>query len=152
LVDGLEIASWRLNAELVVLSACCAGQRAITQRGAATDTLEELPGDDVFGLQAAFFMAGAKRLVSNLWPAEGGPADKITTAIHRYALEGNPIEVALQKALKDCLNRVLDRQLYRWALFFLVAVGRSTQKPLKPAPVSSTIHDTLPMNLELIVP
>jgi|SRR5271166_3713914 len=32
-LDGLEITDWRLNADLVVLSACCSGQRAIAGRG-----------------------------------------------------------------------------------------------------------------------
>jgi CHAT domain-containing protein len=32
ILEGLEIANWRLGAQLVVLSACCSGQRAIKGR------------------------------------------------------------------------------------------------------------------------
>jgi CHAT domain-containing protein len=48
MLDGLELARLRLGAETVVLSACCSGQRPISGRG-----MQELPGDELFGLQAA---------------------------------------------------------------------------------------------------
>jgi CHAT domain-containing protein len=48
LLDGLEITNWQLNAELVVLSACCSGQRATTGRQMGGQ-VSELPGDDLFG-------------------------------------------------------------------------------------------------------
>src|SRR6266699_3222337 len=61
----MEIANWQLRANLVVLSACCSGQRPISGRW-----MEELPGDELFGLQSAFFMAGARRMLSCLWPVD----------------------------------------------------------------------------------
>lgn len=53
-VDGYEIAAADLECEIVVLTACYAGQRAIGGRG-----LAEQPGDELFGLAAAFLEAGA---------------------------------------------------------------------------------------------
>jgi CHAT domain-containing protein len=64
LLDGLELANLRLGADTVVLSACCSGHRSIAGRG-----LNELQGDDLFGLQAAFFRAGANYVS---WHAVGG--------------------------------------------------------------------------------
>jgi len=61
MLDGLELARLRLGAEMVVLSACCSGQRPISGRG-----MQELPGDELFGLQAAFFRAGARRILGTL--------------------------------------------------------------------------------------
>ena len=120
-LDGLEIANWRLNAELVVLSACSSGQRAIAGRG-----MDELPGDDLFGLQAAFFATGAKCVLGSLWPVRTNVARTIMTAFHRFLLDGHAPDVALQKATLEYLRRAgpRTRQSRYWAPFFVSNVGR----------------------------
>jgi CHAT domain-containing protein len=121
LLDGLEIATWRLKADVVVLSACNSGKRAVTGRGMAA-----LPGDEMFGLQAAFFSAGARRVLGALWPAEDETTRQIMTAFHGYLGDLAP-DVALQLAVIDFL-RTADSEtrnpLY-WAPFFISAVGRT---------------------------
>jgi CHAT domain-containing protein len=78
-LDGLEIATWQLHADLVVLSACHSGQRAIARRGV------ELMGDDIFGLQAAFFTAGAARVLGRTLARRQrkrrGPDDRLSPAL-----------------------------------------------------------------------
>ena len=125
ILDGLEIANWKLNAEVVVLSACCSGQRSISGRG-----MEEVPGDELFGLQAAFFAAGARRVLGALWPVDSKAALPITTAFHRYLADGQLPELALQKAVDDYLKKagILTRKVYYWAPFFLSAMGRSSSR------------------------
>jgi CHAT domain-containing protein len=121
LLDGLEIANWKLNAETVVLSACCSGQRAIAGRGRT-----ELPGDDLLGLQAAFFCAGAKRLLCSLWPVDSTIAHKMLVLFHQYIVRGHLPEIALQTAIKDYLAnaRVRSRKLCYWSPFFLSVMVR----------------------------
>ncbi|GAC1350438.1 MAG: hypothetical protein NVSMB27_32970 [Ktedonobacteraceae bacterium] len=121
-LDGLEIADWRLNAELVVLSACHSGQRAIAGRG-----MPELPGDEIFGLQAAFFMAGARRVVGALWPVASQSACQIMTDFHRYLAAGKLPEVALQTAMIDYLATAPMKLTYFWAPFFISAIGRPSR-------------------------
>jgi CHAT domain-containing protein len=122
-LEGLEVANWRLGAELVVLSACCSGQRPIAGRGLAT-----LPGDDLFGLQAAFFAAGAKRVVCSLWPVEAPMIDM--AGFHQELLAGLLPERALQNETISYLKamrareRPLSNARYYWAPFFLSAFGR----------------------------
>jgi CHAT domain-containing protein len=120
-LEGLEIANWRLNAELTVLSACCSGQRPFRGR-----RMDELPGDDLFGLQAAFFAAGTKRVLGSLWPVYPAAAQKIIMTFHRYWLSGQTPEVALQNAIIDYINQagIKFRKSYYWASLFLSAVGR----------------------------
>lgn len=120
-LEGLEIANWRLNAEVTVLSACCSGQRPFHGRG-----MQELPGDDMFGLQAAFFAAGSKRVLGSLWPVAQDVAHSIVMAFHRRLLDDAPPEVALQQAIIEHLNTsgARFRKSYFWAPFFLTAVGR----------------------------
>ncbi len=119
-IDGLEIATWRLSAELVVLSACHSGQRAIALRGA------EIMSDDIFGLQAGLFTAGAARVLGALWPVESKIAAVILPSFHAQYAAGSPPEVALQKAMLDHLDRATPqtRKLYYWAPFFVAAVAR----------------------------
>ena len=121
LLEGLEIADWRLDAELVVLSACCSGQRAIKGRG-----LDELPGDDLFGLQAAFFAAGAKWVLGSLWPVHSQTARQIMTRFQEFLLTGQAPDIALQSAVREYLKTAglrMRKSLY-WAPFFLSTVGR----------------------------
>jgi CHAT domain-containing protein len=120
-LDGLDISGWNLGAEVVVLSACCSGQRAIAGRG-----MQELPGDELLGLQAAFFAAGARRILGSLWPVDSAAAQQITTDFHRRLVEGTSPEVALQRATLDYLDGagLLKRRAYYWAPFFIAAIGR----------------------------
>ncbi len=120
-LDGLEIADLRFEVDLVVLSACCSGQRPIGGRG-----LEELPGDELLGLQAAFFAAGSRRLIATLWPSDGNATRLIMKSLHSYLIEGDSPEIALQRAVKDFLAEagVNTRSTYYWASFFLTKMGR----------------------------
>ena len=121
--DGLELANLQLEAETIVLSACWSGQRPIRGRG-----LKELPGDDLFGLQAAFFRAGARRVLASLWMAEDFAARQITTGFHaRLAADKTcHVEVALQASVRDYLSQadIHTRKIYFWAPFFLSVFGR----------------------------
>jgi CHAT domain-containing protein len=123
LLDGLEVANLQLGADTVVLSACCSGHRPISGRG-----LKELPGDDLFGLQAAFFRAGAHEIVSTLWPVDSDAACKIMMGFHAQ-LSGRKTcdaEMALQAAVCDYLAQtdIRTSKIYFWAPFFLSVLGK----------------------------
>jgi CHAT domain-containing protein len=121
MLDGLELAGWRLPAALVVLSACSAGQRAIGGRG-----LDEVPGDELFGLQAALFAAGSRWIISPLWPVEDVVGLKLMQTLHRHLASGCTPEVAHQRAVKSFLADagVKWRRPYYWAQFYVTAMGR----------------------------
>jgi hypothetical protein len=126
LLSGREIAEWRLAASMVVLSACSSGQRPIVGRGSDDLPGEELPGDDLFGLHAAFFEAGARWILSCLWPVDDEVAPRVTLGFHRAVLENSsPPEIALQAAVIDYL-KTADKEDYSWAPFFLSTLGRPT--------------------------
>jgi CHAT domain-containing protein len=117
-LDGLEISRLRLDADLIVLSACNSGQRAIRGRG-----MEELPGDELFGLQAAFAMAGARSVLGCLWPVDDSLARDIMVRFHRHRAESLAPEVALKQATVDHLQSGSSRFCRNWAPFFLSIVG-----------------------------
>lgn len=118
-VDGLELSAWRLDADLVVLSACQSGQRPVAGRG-----LQELPGDELFGLQAAFIAAGARQIVGALWPIEDATAALICDLFHQQLREAPP-DVALQRALCELIevDPICRRMPGLWASFFLTTAG-----------------------------
>jgi CHAT domain-containing protein len=88
--------------------------------------MRELPGDDVLGLPAAFFCAGARQLLSALWPVEFRVARAVTRAFHEQLIAGALADVALQAAIVEYLDnaRVLDRDTTYWAPFTLTSAGR----------------------------
>ena len=84
-------------------------------------------GDDIFGLQAAFFAAGAACVLGALWPADSPTAAALMADFHRRYVAGDPPEVALQRAMLDRLDNgtTLTSAAYYWAPFYIVSVARS---------------------------
>jgi CHAT domain-containing protein len=121
-LDGLEIADWQLSAELIVLSACSAGQRAVSGRG-----LKDVPGDELFGLQAALFAAGSRCIISPLWPVLDKVALRLMRILHSFLTRGCTVEVAYQQAIKEFLENdpgIKWRRPFYWAPFYVTTFGR----------------------------
>ncbi len=124
-VDALTISQWRLAADVVVLSACDSGQRALGGRG-----LAELPGDDLFGLQAAWLEAGAQSLVGALWPVDDRVAPAIMARLHDGLAAGVAPDLALQAAVLQYLAQPdARRRIYFWAPLFVTSLGRLAGGP-----------------------
>jgi tetratricopeptide (TPR) repeat protein len=126
-IDGLELARYHLPAEVAVLSACNSGQRAVSGRG-----MSELPGDDIFGLQSALFQAGVHTVLGSLWPVETHAAYEITSEFHSNYAQGDPAEIALQKAALRLCAANERGGTFLWAPFFLSSLGT--------AKTSGTVH------------
>ena len=119
-IDALTVSQWRLSADVVVLSACDSGQRALGGRG-----LAELPGDDLFGLQAALFEAGAQSVVGALWPVDDRVAPAIMSRLHDGLAAGVAPDLALQAAVLQYLSQPdARRRIYFWAPLFVTSLGR----------------------------
>jgi CHAT domain-containing protein len=128
-VDGYEIAAADLSCEIVVLTACYAGQRAISGRG-----LAEQPGDELFGLSAAFLEAGCRSVLAPAWPADDDAISRIITVFHQNLTQGDPADVALAQAQRAFLDAATAkvRPAYYWAPLMLTALGRPMPIPGKP--------------------
>jgi CHAT domain-containing protein len=119
-VDGYEIAAADLGCEVVVLTACFAGQRAISGRG-----LAEQPGDELFGLSAAFLDAGCGSVLAPAWPADDEAISPIITMFHRNLANGAPADIALAWAQRAFLDTAdFEIPAYYWAPLVLTAIGR----------------------------
>lgn len=120
--DGIlsfdEVAQLRLDANLVVLSACdtSAGVSATASRA----TGQEQVGGSLDGLVRAFLAARAQAVLSTYWPiSDAGESAQLITSFYSNARSGS-IGDALQKAQVSLMaNRASSHPLY-WGAFVLV--------------------------------
>jgi CHAT domain-containing protein len=105
---AFEISRLRLDAGLVVLSAC--------ESGIGTD----LRGEGMASLARSFFHAGARRVVATLWPVSD---EKTATLMERFyrghLAAGKPPAAALRAAQLAALREPATREPYYWAGFVL---------------------------------
>ncbi|TXF91096.1 CHAT domain-containing protein [Neolewinella aurantiaca] len=115
-IDGFDVSLLRLSAEVVVLSACFAGARPQAVRG-----FDELAADDMYGLQSAFFSAGASSVLGALWPVEDQTGKELMVAFHQH-LQGHSPAEALRLATLEYLRLAPPerRGVVYWGSFFLV--------------------------------
>ena len=108
----------RLDADLVVLSACESGLG------------DEVGGEGLIGLTRAFQFAGARTVISSLWQVEDQATTELMVRFYRHLLAGASKDEALRAAqleliqgpveIKDPQGRSVERDLslpYYWAAF-----------------------------------
>ena len=109
--DGIlrsdEISLMDLNGcELVVLSAC--------QTGLGYAHVSE----GVYGLQRAFKLAGAKRILMSLWDVSDYHTSLLMEALYRHVLDGDDIEIALSKSKNELRTKYVSPEF--WGGFVLL--------------------------------
>jgi CHAT domain-containing protein len=105
-LQAREISNLRLNADLVVLSACQTGK----------GRLESAEG--VLGLPRSFFYAGARSTISSLWKINDKSTSKIMPDFYRYLAAGNNTARSLRLAKLKMLQSRFSHPFY-WAAFVL---------------------------------
>lgn len=96
-------------AQLIVLSACETGNGKLYK------------GEGVFSFNRGFAALGIPSSVINLWSVENEPTYKITELFYKYAAEGLPLDLALQKAKLEYIARSSKEKglPYYWAAAIL---------------------------------
>ena len=114
LLEASEIASLRINADLVVLSACnTAGSGG------------RFGGDSLSGLAEAFFHAGAKSLVVSHWQVPSkATADLMSKMFKELGPElATGSALSLRKAQKELIKNSKTSHPFFWAAFVIVGDG-----------------------------
>jgi CHAT domain-containing protein len=117
--DGLwqarEIRRTRLNADVIVLSACETG-------------VGHLQGEEgVMNLARAFFTAGAKSVVASLWSVEDRSTATLMDSFYQHLASGATVSDALRQAQLDFIRDFGEKaQLYLWAGFQVIGDGTRT--------------------------
>lgn len=106
LLQALELLDLTFQAELVVLSGCR------TARG------KLFRGEGVMGLSGAFMAAGAKSVLSSLWPINDRSTARLMESFYRYLAEGRTKAEALRLGKLKMLGSSYGHP-YHWAAFVL---------------------------------
>ena len=118
LLDASEVATLKLDADWVVLSAC---------NTAGPDGT--LGGESLSGLARAFFYAGARALLVSHWAVASGPTVDLTTAIFAAQARDSSIgkAEALRRAQITLRSRPQTAHPFFWAPFVVVGDGGAPQ-------------------------
>jgi len=107
--DGLltagELLQMKLNAELVVLSACKTGQGEITS-------------DGVIGLSRSLVAAGVPSIIVSLWSVPDAPTADLMTKFYQHLAQNNNKAQALRQAMLDTMAEHPNPK--DWAAFTLI--------------------------------
>ncbi|HIK11651.1 MAG TPA: CHAT domain-containing protein [Oscillatoriaceae cyanobacterium M33_DOE_052] len=111
-IDGFlmpyDIDQLRLDADLVVLSACKTGLG------------KEIKGEGIVGLTGAFMSAGAERLIVSLWYiSDDGTAELMTLLYQKMLQQGLAPAAALRAAQLEMLKQEKWRSPFEWAGFVI---------------------------------
>jgi CHAT domain-containing protein/tetratricopeptide (TPR) repeat protein len=115
--DGLlqvyEIFNLKLNADLVVLSAC------------ETGLGKEVKGEGLIGLTRAFLYAGTPSVVVSLWKVLDTSTADLMVRFYRQLKDGGLSKTeALQRAQLEMIRRGVFAHPHYWAPFILVGEGK----------------------------
>lgn len=109
LLTANEILDLKLNAELVVLSACDTGRGRVT-------------GDGVVGLSRSLISAGVPSVIVSLWLVPDEPTASLMTAFYRQ-LQQNPDKAsALRGAMLATMKQHPEPR--DWAAFTLIGEAK----------------------------
>ncbi|MEM6801157.1 MAG: CHAT domain-containing protein, partial [Bacteroidota bacterium] len=102
-----ELYAQRIEAEMVVLSACETGLGKLYQ------------GEGIMSLGRAFTYAGARSLLMSLWEVNDASTAQIMSDFYKYLAEGYHKDAAIRKAQLDYLaaSGQLQAHPYFWAAF-----------------------------------
>jgi CHAT domain-containing protein len=117
---AVDVLGTRLNASLIVLSAC---QTATPHEGGLP------PDGDILGLPRSFLIAGARAVIASLWAVNDESTRKFFQCLYRTAFSGSPsrgdvmlpnveLDVALANAQRRIRSEYMDP--HYWAPFILI--------------------------------
>jgi CHAT domain-containing protein len=111
-----ELLGLHIDAKLVFLSGCETGL------GAAGST-RFAQGEDYSSLAQAFLYAGARTVVSTVWPIGDAGAAEFASRFYDH-LRSEPPPEALASAQRDLARSIRFRAPYYWAAYQVVGDGR----------------------------
>ena len=114
LLDASEIAGLRLNADLVVLSACNTAESG-TKFG----------GEALSGVAQAFFFAGARTLVASHWEVPSVPTVALMVGLFQRLGTGGGTAEALRQSQLALITRPATANPFYWAAFTVLGDGDS---------------------------
>jgi len=130
-----EIARLRLDANLVVLSACetasAVGERALRLSG------ESQPGATLEGLVRSFFSANARSVMATYWESSNsGESELFMESFYRSGKNEN-ISTALNTAQNNLMAGADTSHPFYWGGFFVVGNTKNSMLSSSSIPIAS---------------
>jgi CHAT domain-containing protein len=97
-----ELASYTLNASLVVVSACDAARAAV------------LGGEERMGIEQTLLRCGARNVVAPIWEVDDAAAARFSTALLRRIRAGDRVEDAFDITSRDARSRMSGVEWAAW--------------------------------------
>ena len=114
ILQATEILQLRINADLVVLSAC----------DTAAGRLQGAEG--IANLARAFLLSGARSVVATLWQIDDTFSSVMMRQFYKHLAAGESIAAALALAKRDMMNTYGEQAVpYYWAGYTLEGVGNN---------------------------
>jgi CHAT domain-containing protein len=107
LFQALDLFSLKLNADIVVLSACNSGAGRIEQ------------GEGLMGISLSFFLSGARTIVPSLWLANDKSTASLMKKFYSFMVRGYSVGNALRFTKIAMLNSKYAHPRY-WAPFIVI--------------------------------
>ena len=101
-----EITNLKLNADLVVLSACQTGQGRLHN------------SEGVRGLGRAFLYAGSRAVICSLWSVDDQETAHLMASFYGHLRKGSPPATALRAAQRDAIEA--GKSAFNWAPFIVI--------------------------------
>jgi CHAT domain-containing protein/tetratricopeptide (TPR) repeat protein len=132
LVDGAvrvaDLAQQRLNADLVVFSAC------------DTALGREVPSEGLIGISSTVLARGARAVVASLWPASDEIGARLMTDFYRHLLrESMSAPAALGAAMRTVVSRDGSTDPSLWAAFQVYTVALGPGLPSRNAATAEVV-------------
>lgn len=127
LLQASEISELKLNADLVVLSACNTAESSDGQGGSALE-----------GLSDSFFAAGARAVMASHWEVSSSATEALMTDVFEPANRARGLAAALRQAELDMIARGATSHPFYWASFTII--GDSEGANLRSAQLIETRH------------
>ncbi|MBD3195002.1 MAG: CHAT domain-containing protein [Candidatus Lokiarchaeota archaeon] len=108
-LQGREIFDLKLDADLVVLSACQSGKGLITK------------GEGLLGISRVFFYSGARSVISTLWDINDKSTALFMRNFYGFLKEGQSKAAALRKAKMEMREKYIHP--FYWAPYILTGDG-----------------------------
>ena len=123
LLTALEAEGLNLDGtRLVVLSACETGVGSLRE------------GEGVYGLRRAFFLAGARALLTTLWSVDDAATRRFMERFYKLYLDGTPARQALLRVQREFQSREHDSHPVYWAPFHLIEIPEFYEPTSNPNP------------------
>ena len=125
LLEASEIAGLKLNADLVVLSAC---------NTAASGG--KFGGEALAGLAASFFNAGARTLLASHWQVPSVATLKLMSGVFQEVARGRNLAQALRQAQLALIADAATAHPFQWAAFTIVGDGAVAAQTAEAPPAT----------------